>query len=177
MKTRKPVALSWQAATLDGLTTENASWANYTLRQSILSALIPAAFTQVRFSVRGGIAEGITITNAYIGIRGAGAYDFAATPTPVLWGGSASKLAAIGTTEMCDPVTLTRAAGEDIVIAFFMGAGTGANDTFFFFGTGSARNYSAKYKSGGNDAATLVASGYSATSSAFSLFLDDFEVM
>src|SRR5205085_11729036 len=168
---------AWQPATLDALNANSGGWTNFTMRQSILSAIIPAAFTQVRFSFQAASNEGLLISKCYIGIRGTGQFDFASAPVQALFGGSASVLIPQGTTQFTDTVSLTRTAGQDVVISAFTASGQSANDAYRKFATSSARSFNAVNKAG-DDATTLVASGYSVGNPSFpqDLFLDDFEV-
>lgn len=127
-------APNWQAANLGAApSTNSGGWGiGYNVRQRIDTAIIPIAFTRVRFSVQGGTLEGITISNCYIGIQGAGNNIFAATPVHVTFNGGNFNCAPAATVkQFTDTINLTRTAGQSIVISFFMPNGTTANDTFY----------------------------------------------
>lgn len=148
---------AWTALALAALSADNDGWNGYTLRFVISSALVPKTFTQVRLSFQAGAAEGLDLAGTYIGLKGAGAYDFAATPAQVLFGGSGTLSLAANGTLVSDAVTLSGTTSDSIVVSVYCNSAT---DTFRISGSNDA-NYSSAYKFG-NDLTTLTASGYSA---------------
>lgn len=168
---------SWSAASLPNLNGDNDAWAGYTLRQSMPAAGIPKNGSKLRFSFRGGNAEGITISKCYVQLKGAGVYDFSTTPIAVLFGGASSTTIGAATTVMCDDVTLAVTTSDSVVISVYT---SGAPDRYRFI-TQSAGSMTPQMRAGyksGDSAATVSGSGYTdVTASGWnSCFLEDFEV-
>lgn len=167
----------WEPATLPDLINPSAGWSNFTLRQRIESSIIPSAFTQVRFSLRGHPTEGFSVTKAYIGIKGAGPFDFATAPVQIFWnGGNATVTSTPNQVIMSDAVSLTRAGGEDIMISVFTASGNTAADSYTYGYSSTSAPYDAASKAG-DDSTTLVASGYTNNGSQWQCYIEDFEVL
>lgn len=115
--------------------------------------------TQMRITWEAGSTEQVTITNAYIGHRaGAGdAYDFAATPVQLLFSGLASVTIPAGTLQACDLASFAYNKTSDLLIAYYMGGGTGADMVRYASGLGG--NYD-HFNKAANDAATVDKTGY-----------------
>lgn len=167
----------WTPATLPNFNAGDSGYTGYTLRQNIGAALIPGNGTKIRFSVLGGYNDsGWAITKCYIGLKGSGNYDFATTPTQVLFGGNTSVVAPSGTKQWSDEITLSVTTSDSLVIAFYTGAGNGAQDSFSRYVTNTASSFLAAYKAG-DDAVTQTVSGYTALGGGtYCHVLEDFEV-
>lgn len=106
-----------------GLT--DSGWVNYTLRVVILSTSIVSTGTQTRFKITAPAGSTVIIGACYIGVQaGSGdPYDFASTPTQLLFSGSAGVTVSAGTTVYSDPVTFTVNGSQNLVCsAYFSGA-------------------------------------------------------
>ena len=156
--------------------TSNGGWANYTIRQFINNAALSnvTGTLNYRITFNGGPAEGLKISAAYIGqgADSADPYDFAGTPTQILFGGSAGCTIAANGSIVCDPTAFTLASGKHLVISIFV-----TNDASYdsFKSKVTLTNWQYYYKAGGNDAATVNTTGYSAGNAAGSISLIETE--
>jgi hypothetical protein len=162
----------WEASPLPVLNADYPGWSNYTLRQQIPTAAIIKNGSKIRFSFRGGIAEGVDISKCYVQLKGAGSFDFVSAPVQVLFSGTASVSIPSSTTVLCDDVTIAVTTADVLVISIYI---ANATDTLRYVnGSPLSPVLDAAYKLG-DDATTLVASGYTVLGNDNS-FLDDFEI-
>jgi hypothetical protein len=103
--------------------------------------------------------EGLYITKAYIGTGAdvGDVYDFADTPTQLLFGGNAYKLIAANDFEYSDSVAFSIQSGKNLIISFYIDAGQGANDAIGVANTAGVDSY---YKYG-DSAVDIDVAGYS----------------
>ena len=130
------------------------------------------AITQVRFTFRAGSTQAMTITDAYVG-HGTGsgdAYDFAATPTQLLFSGGASKVVASGTEEPCDLTDFSYNKSDNLLVAVYCGGGAGSD----MWRMKSGLSYVSNYQKTANEAATVNKSGY-ATNSGYNVGITKIE--
>lgn len=129
-------------------------------------SLPSGSIARIRFRLQAGSTQGFTVTNMYTEHRaGSGdAYDFAATPVQVLFGGSGSKVIAAGAQEWSDWATLAYNKTDDLLAAFYCGGGTSSDMFIYATGTGANRHTKAA-----NDAATVNKTGYGTNSGNTSL--------
>lgn len=149
---------SWTSV-FSGTNTGSSGVTNLTMRQRIpASALTDLSGTQLRFSFLGTGGTGVNIDALYFGPAAAGTgLDFAATPTQVLFGGSGSgSIGAGGVIPLVsDGVVYAYNGTVDLMLAWHLAASPSSAQTICGGGTG----FHAGFKSG-NDASTVVASGY-----------------
>ena len=121
------------------------------------------AITQVRVRFEAGSTEQLTITNAYVGHRaGAGdAYDFSTTPVQLLFSGAANVTIPAGTTQWSDWASFAYNKTSDMLVAYYMGGGTGADMDRYV--SGLSANYD-HFNKAANDAATVDKTGYGTSS-------------
>ncbi|RWD17023.1 MAG: hypothetical protein EOS75_03850 [Mesorhizobium sp.] len=157
---------AWLPVAISGLDTDDVGWNGYTLRQVINSAVMAnTGLSKVRVSFNAA-SGGMVIGNAYIGMAaGSGdAYDFAGTPSELLFSGGSGVTVPSNGTSVSDELTFTILPGGNLVISlqFTGGADTKRKDPL----TG----WQSYYKSGA-DAATVNASGYTTWKSALCISL------
>ena len=158
-----------------GLNQDSIAWNGFTLRQSMAASAFPVdnstgTANRVRFSLRAGTAEGLTVAKCYIQIKGIGAYSFASTPIQVTFnGGSSSFSIAANALQWSDDITLTVGPTDDVTISMYMNSA--AADTFRRQ-SGSQTGVTSGFKSG-DDATTQSPSGYTAQNRQY---LGDLEV-
>lgn len=121
------------------------------------------SIAKVRITFEAGAAEGLTITNAYIGhAAGAGdAYDFAAAPVQLLFAGGASKAIALGATALTDWASFVYNKTSALLVAFYTAGGAGADTKRL---KNAVPNTTYYYKLA-NDAATINKTGYNTNAS------------
>ncbi len=138
-------------------------WSGYTIRTVIDKAYLPGACTKARLTFRGSGGGGSATSKVYLGEAAASgdAYDFLATPTQVLFSGSAgfSGLAS-GVELLSDELIISISGGSNLVYGHLSGAAAwGAS-----YSPGAAVNFSSILSSGyhfGDEAATVNATtGY-----------------
>lgn len=151
------VSMLYETATLTG---NSNGWTGFTQRQVITNARMCGRDTgggnAMSISFKSGSGEGLVVTKAYVGIKGAGTYDFAGTPTPITFdGGSAGFSIAANTEKFSDVIPITIGASDALVVSTYTTTGQSANDTF------RSRNgfVTSGYKSG-DTAADVTVSGY-----------------
>ena len=148
---------AWTAVFND---TDEATWTNYTMRHVISTSAIVNTGTHCRVQFTAP-AIGLSLYHAYIGLRaGAGdSYDFAATPTELLFSGASgfSGLAG-GATIFSDDTLFTIDDTTDLVVSFrFQSDGAKR-------GTVAANSGVTAFYKNANDAATVNATGYTSNS-------------
>lgn len=129
---------------------------------AVAALTIPSGnISRVRFTLRAGNTQGLTITNAYVGhAAGAGdAYDFAATPVQLLWGGSGTKAIAANTEEVTDWATFAYNKTSALLVAYYLGGGTTVDMARYKNSVSNVTDYNKT----ANDAATVNKTGYAST--------------
>jgi len=147
-----------------------ASWGGFTFRVVVPTSALVAG-SKIRLTCQSSDTSGCTISAMYVGAAAASGddYDFATTPTPVLFSGSASAAIGAASSLVSDPTTFTVDASKPLIISTYMSvAGRTANIT-------TLAGWVTRYKSG-NDAATVNATGYS-TSAYAANFVTKIEVL
>jgi hypothetical protein len=132
-------------------------WAGWTMRQRIPAAQITdVSGSQVRFTLHDTLSNGMSISKMYVGLAGAGTYDFSAAPTQAFFSGSASAAVLSGGNELtCDGVTLAYTGTADLMVSVFFAASPATSITTYSM-TGA--NNGQKL---GDDAITTLGTGYS----------------
>lgn len=143
------------------LNSNSFSWGGFTLRERIFAAsLTDVSGSQIRLTIQAPTSlQTLRITKIYIGVKGAGTHDFASAPTQLFFGGSASVTAGTGASVTTDAATFAYDGTGDLVMSIYVSSGAGVG----FNSVTSSANSTAVNKSG-DDATTLVASGYSSGS-------------
>ena len=168
---------SWTAASLPNVRFQaDVNYSNYTMRNRIKTSILPAGTRNLlRFTVHSGPSQGLVITKCYVGLAGAGTYDFSTTPTQAFFGGSAGFTIGTDTTSpYCDPVTLTIPGGSDVMVALYTASGNSAADDYYVSAVDST-NFNSGYKLG-DDATTVTTSGYTQTGTGPRCYFANFEV-
>jgi hypothetical protein len=149
----------WTTVTLADIASagvnDPASWNGNTLRFRIAAALMVKGFTQGRLKFRAGSTEGLELANVYAGLKGAGPYDFAAAPVPVLFGGLPNFSLAVSTDILSDPFPLVGNRTDAIVVSAFCNSSVDQ----FRRSVSAGANYDAGFIAG-DDAATIAGVGY-----------------
>lgn len=165
------ILLSLKSSTAEGtlysatLSSDSDGWDGFTGVERIQASAMTlpgGTITKIRVRCKASTAEAFTVTNMYVGHRASSGdpYDFSATPTQILFGGSASKVVAAGTTELSDWITFSYNKTNDLLISFYCAGGGSSDAPSYATGlTGTA-----DYEKTANDAATVNKSGYSANS-------------
>lgn len=111
------------------------------------------------------ITEGLIVTNAYVEhAAGAGDnYDFKTTPSQFLFSGAANVSIGIGATAWSDWLTFSYDGITPLLIAWYVGGGTGQDSAREITGIGSNI---IRYTKTANDAATVNKTGYATVSGA-----------
>jgi hypothetical protein len=163
--------MAWLTVASASLDSDGAGLANITFRQRIEAAgLTNAGLEKWRVTLMAGSTEGLNISKAYIGqaADSGDAYDFAGTPTQLLFGGNANILIGAGSTTISDEVLFTLTSGKNLIISFFIANDT-AHDIAKYKTTLANWQY---YFKVGDDAATVNATGYTtATNDAIAVSL------
>jgi len=138
----------------------NSAEGGQTYRQRIPSSDISNAgrpYTRVTFNASS--TEALTLNPIYIGQRAdsGDAYDFQATPVELKFSGSSGFAIGAGQTIKSDPAEFMIPTGKDLIISFYTPGD--ASHTGFAQITKSGWSF---YYKGGNDAATVNATGYNA---------------
>ncbi len=130
------------------------AWQGYTIRQPITIS-DDVRIVRVSFTFTAS-TSGSNLTEAYIGQRGTGsAYDFDGNQVLLYFKGVINPTLPVGTL-VSDPVAIPLKASSDLLVAAAFGVAGVTN-------IATNTNVSGLYEfKGGNDAATTVASGYSA---------------
>lgn len=113
-------------------------WAGWTMRQRIpASAITDVNGSQVRFTLRPTVSAGVNVSKMYVGLAGAGTYDFASTPTQAFFGGSATGSVAAGTGSLvCDGVALAYTGTADLMVSVFFAAAPATSMTSYAMTSG-----------------------------------------
>ena len=151
--------MAWATVASAALDGNSATLKDVTFRQVIdAGGLSNTGRSKTRVTFQAGTsAEGLSIGVAYIGVAGAGdAYDFAATPTQILFSGVGNAVVPASGTLVSDEIAFTVPTSGNLVISFYV-ANDAANDTARYKVTVANWLY---YFKAGNDAATVNTSGY-----------------
>lgn len=126
---------------------------------------------KLRFRLEASASESFTVTNMYIEHRASSgdAYDFAATPTQVLFAGSSSKVIAAGTSEWSDWVNFSYNKIDDLLAAIYCGGGSSSDGVKYKTSVTGA----SEYEKTANDAATVNKTGY--TSNNYIILINNIE--
>lgn len=147
-----PPSGTWVPYTVQAVIGESGIPDDSTIRQVIPSAgLTPC--TKVRATIRSSPVTGMVIGAVAVGIQATSGnfYDFASTPLAATFSGSAGITLPAGSEGVAE-ADLIVGSGDQVVVAVYMVSGR----TFY----GNAAN-GAFLSGGGNDTATVDASGYS----------------
>jgi hypothetical protein len=129
-------------------------WSGWTARQVVLaSSLTDLTASQIRISFKAVSSGQLKIAKAYVGFK-SGTNSFTATPTQLLFSGSASVLISANTVQATDPVAFAYDGLSDLVVTTYHDATAG-----YTAATTTARG--TVYQKNSDDAATVSASGYS----------------
>jgi hypothetical protein len=146
---------AFQTNMIDGT---GSSQAGNTLRVVIKKEHLTKTGTKLRFRFQAFDTVGATIANAYVGRKGAGSYDFAATPTRITFGGSNGATLLAGEMVISDAINFTMDGTVDIVVAVDCPAGTTE------FASRLTNPGVVSYFKAGADSSTVAATGYSTSS-------------
>lgn len=143
-------AVSWVPSLTSG------GWSGYTVRIRLVAAQMLAG-SKVRLTVD-STGQPLNMGAMYCQVRNMAGdlYDFESAPIAVTFGGSGTIATASGTVYVSDDIPLVQSATKDLIISAYF------NSTTTMQRTGTVTGLSHFYKSGGNDAATVNATGYSA---------------
>lgn len=122
----RPAVGTWQTSWSDTFGFNSAGWGGYTLRTTVPASLITLSGSALRFRMV-GVTSGANavVASCYVG-EGATTgdiYDFATTPTQVFVGGSGSFTVAVGTTVVCDTVSLAVDETKPMVFSWYFTSG------------------------------------------------------
>ncbi len=143
------------------LDTDQNGWDGFTLVQRFeAAALTMPSGNILTMTVRfeAAAAEGLTITNAYIGHAAASgdAYDFSATPVQLLFSGSGSVAISAGATATSDSASFVYDKTSALLIAYYVGGGASVDSLRKKTGLSNIN----RYAKAANDAATVNKTGY-----------------
>lgn len=165
---------NWLKAYSGAPNSYSAFTSGYTFRTVFLSsALSYTGLTFCRVTFRSqDVTNGLTVAKAYIQTAGAGdAYDFSATPVQLTFnGGNANFSIGINATITSDPAVFTIPPSTNIVISGYTTAASGVGGKS---GLGAGNRL---YNKAGDDAATVNATGYSASTDGIVWPIDEISV-
>jgi hypothetical protein len=149
------------------LTTQGASFNNFTIRQVIAASAISASGSQVVVAFQGDGAGTFTCSKAYIGEQAAAgdSYDFAAAPTQLTFGGNAGFTITGGNIIASDPLTFTLDETKSYVIAWLCPS----SSTDDFGRQVTLSGWSGFFKSG-DDVTTVNATGYTTSDNVMGVY-------
>lgn len=136
-------------------------WDNFTARQMVPAAdLLDMSGTQMRITMvtNTGSSTHLAIDKAFVGPKGSGTWDLS-SKTQIFWNGGSPSFDIIGNSQTSitsDAFTFSYDGTHDLVFMFYFNASAPSNVVMGPVG-GTAR---VGQKSGGDDTANLVASGY-----------------
>ena len=148
--------LTWFPSSLQAVGVTSTGWNGYTVRTLVPAALITHAGTKIRIGLTSS-GENFTLEKMYVGVKGAGDFDFASAPTQVTWGGGSAG-ALIAGSALSDEVNFTRGDGQSLVVAFRCTPGASAADNLAR-AIGTTDGAATAYKFA-DDCTSLTASGY-----------------
>jgi hypothetical protein len=162
---------TWQDAfgPYTGNETSDSGWNGYTFRGIIPTAYVAVSGTKIRVTVKNTTSNSVTIGRLYIGEKAAAgdAYDFASTPTQILFSGGASvSLTGNYETKVSDEITFSLDASKSYIYAFDNISGDGE----IWLKDDMPSSTFASFYTNANDASTVNASGYT-TYTTSALFL------
>jgi len=146
------------------LSSNSDGWNGFTgvIRIEASAMSLPSgSITKLRMRYKAGSSEGFTVTNTYMEHRASSGdvYDFATTPTQILFAGSASKTISAGTTEWSDWMDFAYNKIDDLLVSFYAGGGAGSDMLSYALSVTGVN----KYDKVANDAATVNKTGYGTT--------------
>jgi hypothetical protein len=159
----------WNSLTLGALNANSTGWAGYNLREPIFLNAGVIAGEKIRFRLRSSTAAGMDIVRAYVGqsasTTGDGRYQFATTPTQLLFGGVSGATVATNSTVTTDDTVFVQDGTKYILLSVdYNSVGTSAirslNDTTksttFFKLAGNASDVAPTGYSGGGLATQVI---------------------
>lgn len=140
-------------------------WSGLTLRVIVpVAALDPGS--KLRFTLRASNAGIATVGKVYCGLQGAGnIYDFLAAPSQLFFSGSPGVVVPTNDEVVSDPLDFVQDGTAPLVLAAYFSSTASLGSRVADPGGG----WSSHYKSG-DDAATVDASGYTASGIAANMF-------
>lgn len=162
------VLYEWRTSAAAVLSGSNTAQASRTVRQRIANTVITnfdGLQSRVTFQASTS-GLGARINAAYIGKAATSGdlYDFATTPFQLKFGGAAGTIWSPATSVVSDPVEWAPVAGDSVLITMAFGSPNNVARNTTLAGWQS-------WNKGGNDAATVNASGYTAGNPAFCISL------
>lgn len=148
--------ITQQYAFFRALNSNSPGWGGYTIRERIQAAQLSTA-DQCFVRLEAASNAGLTITSCYIQTKGTGGFDFSGTPIQVMFGGSPGVALSAGQSVVSDEIALVLTGSDDVVISIYTAT------TSAYRQSSSSTGTSISYKSG-DDAATVIASGYTGSS-------------
>jgi hypothetical protein len=155
---------TWTSAYTATLANDSGAWNGFNLRVRFdAAALSDISGRQVRLTIGSSSTEGVTISEAWVGIESGGSFQFASA-AQVKWSGSGSTTIALNSTKVSDAALLSvNGASDSLVLAMWVNGGA-ASDSFKCSNAGG--NVTGEYKSGTNESSTTGAlTGYTGTTS------------
>ena len=145
------------------LTGNSDTWGGATLVQLIPAASLGGAADKLKLTLQGSTLAPTGVLSAHVGHRGTGdSYDFAAAPVALTVGGMGTFELAQSGSAITDEITFAYTGTSDLLVAFAFTTNTAKDDIRTLF---SGNGCSYWYKYGGNDAATVNKTGYTAAGS------------
>lgn len=144
-----------------GLSGSSVFGANTTFRLVVAANYFTVPFTSLKMDFKSGGGAAVDITAAYIGQAASSGnpYDFAATPTQILFAGSGAKTIASGATATTDVIAFAPDITRPIVISYDVNGSSdpgGSSDAdFAFYQLGAAPKASELTPSGGGSNGSL----------------------
>lgn len=161
--TASGVGRAWQNTLSQTMTSDNAGWNGFNMRQHLSAATLSTSGNFVRLTLNAGAAlEGASIDAIRIGhaALSGDAYDFDGTQVQVRVGGATSFLISVGTAVVTDEVAYALDETKAFIIAAHFNSA--ANDIVRQVTLGGASNY---FKSAADETATSNVSTYTLNSS------------
>lgn len=167
-----PAGTNWSTQVSPAIATVSNDWAGDTVRQCLLNSILTQQGDYIRLTFSAG-PGGLAIDAATAGLSSAN-YDFDSTPVAVRFKGALGF--SIGANEkiISDPIYIGPNVGKNLVIAFHVPAGSGAQSNLLT--NSSQTGWSRAYKADVDDTASLVASGYTTTGSSAVVSISKVEV-
>jgi len=145
------------------LTGNSDTWGGATLVQLIPASSLGGAADKLKLTLQGATLAPTGVVAAYVGHRGAGdSYDFSSTPVAITVGSAGAFELAQSGSAVTDDIIFPYNGTSDLLVAFAFTTNTAKDDIRTLF---SGNGCSYWYKYGGNDAATVNKTGYTAAGS------------
>ena len=168
--------MSWKTNISISLSSGNTPVAGgYTIRTYLSTALLSNFNgSKIRITVNGGTSSSYVVDKMYIGLQAdtGDVYDFASTPTQILFSGASGFTVTAGNTLVSDAITFTIPTGKGIVISQYSASNTNTIQL-----TPSPSGSATPYKLG-DDVTTVNATGYTSQAALWGIskiesFFDD----